>query len=230
MTMYTVYTSSSCDEIPATCCFHSHRVDRGLDFHIFHMSQSVIMSVSDHEDFSTWQATHNTSSPSWVDEQRKLARRLCANSIPSFATARHSKIFQAGQKIVNWDGVSIRWFLDIFMSMPEAIQCANFGCPLWFVRNNCIPLMLQNRGQETGSFIDFLKASTTEIIESKQKPQTNHILTTDSHEGLAPVGASTVFISYTGSYTLEHFCELVSRIGDSESTPSGGHYLWIDLF
>lgn len=191
------------------------------------MSHSDDMSASRHENFSTWLAGHNTDSPAWAEEQWKLARSLCASPIPSSPTAKHSNIYRAPEKIVHWDGVSINWFLDIFMNMPEAIQCAQFGCPLWFVRNNCIPLMLQNRGQKSGSFMDFLIANSTEYLQNQQENSTSAQYNT---QGPASTGTSTVFISYTGSYSLRHFSNLVSRIGNSESTPSGGHYLWIDLF
>lgn len=103
---------------------------------------------------------------------------------------------------VSWKGVSVEWFLEVFMESREAKIFVEHECPMWFVRNHCIPQMM----------LKLTSGTSCCLVECVEAHESNSTL----------VKSATVFISYTGSYKLHHFAELCKELE--------GHYMWSDVF
>lgn len=95
---------------------------------------------------------------------------------------------------VCWDGVAVEWFLDCFLNIPEIKVLKDFDCPVWFVREYGIPLLLRRRNLQSGCVVEHLE----EICGYPPKP--HH------------VGKPDVFISFTGKYSLTSFAQMLQRL------------------
>lgn len=103
--------------------------------------------------------------------------------------------------LVTWLGINIDWFLSVFSNLPEVQVCLEYGCEMWFIRDVGITEILRRRGATSGSLVSQLSRFSQEA----------------AHRDIT--GASSAFVSYTGSYTLRRFCDLLRQ-------PSlQGHYV-----
>lgn len=139
-------------------------------------------------EFDLWVESFGKRGPPF-EAQNESAKKLLDKTA---ATQAEEAILAASDRVetslVSWKGVKAEWLLESFMKLP-AIQCfKDFNRRMWFVRNTGIKEMVRQQGVEDGSIVDSL-----------------HIFRADE----SAIGDVTVFISYTGNYTLSHFIHLL---------------------
>lgn len=111
---------------------------------------------------------------------------------------------------VVWEGIAVDWFHSVFMQTAEMKVFSNFGCRMWFLRNFGIQEILLRRGGKPGPLIDQLH-----LFEENDA----------GAEGAnASKSKATTFISFTGSYSIEHFASLLRHDHLVK------HHVWIDSF
>jgi len=164
-------------------------------------------------EFDQWVARFAPNKKPPREKLVELAGFLCDKSVgktvaisPAFVgdddDAGEEDTYSPHSNIVSWTGLSQHWFLHHFMETAEVQEFLKFGCRMWFVREYGIPELLRRRSVTQGPLIDHLsKFSSAE----DRKP-------------------ATAFVSFTGSYTLALFAELISQPELKD------HYLWIDSF
>lgn len=124
--------------------------------------------------------------------------------------------FWTTPNLVNWNGVSVEWFLSTFMKAPEMQTFQKYGCRMWFIRNYGIVEILKWRGVTDGCVVDHLdKFENTPSVEQNQVGER-------LRQTPLPAAVATAFISFTGSYTLDLFTELVGH------SKLKGKYFWTD--
>ena len=107
----------------------------------------------------------------WMSERRfcdsedlegelwKLAETLCGYSNDHDAPERKDSAGRehSAPDLLRKKGISSHWFLNVFSKKPEVRRLIDYECPLWFVRNYCIPLMLKRRRIAKGSYVTLLE-------------------------------------------------------------------------
>ena len=176
-------------------------------------------------EFAIWMNERRFRDPKGLERELwKLAETLCgyfskdhdAPDRKDSAGREHS-----APDLLRRKGISSHWFLNVFSQKPEVRRLIDYECPMWFVRNYCIPLMLKRRSNAKGSYMTLLER---EAGASNTQPKCEHDFEGPFYD------TATVFISYTGSYTIDLFIDLVYKLAHSHDAPDHGHYLWVDMF
>lgn len=107
-------------------------------------------------------------------------------------------------KLARWKGVQVDWILRTFIRSPYFLRLMEFGCELWFVRKVCMIEFLRRRGVWSGTFVDHIDEIGLGDCAGVVKER------------------ATVFLSYTGCYTLQHYADMLRSLR--------GEYIWMDIF
>lgn len=117
---------------------------------------------------------------------------------------------------VSWEGINPQWLTETFFQTPEVQRFIQFGCRMWFLRHYGIQEMLRRRGNfSTGAAIDYVRLF--------EKSTRKNCLWKDTL-GRPAKAPATAFISFTGSYTIQHFLHLI------QDEHLRDKYVWIDTF
>lgn len=140
-----------------------------------------------------------------------LAHLPCENTTSTSTGTLSDGAEQSMQSLCSWRGVHISWFLQSFMKTDESQQFALLGCRMWLFRNICIIEMMERRGIWSGSLIDNL-----DDFERSDEDMSC------DHQDKPAVSEATVFVSYTGSFTLSHFAAQLELLPKDS-------YIWVDF-
>lgn len=163
-------------------------------------------------DFDTFVNQWNDKQPP-DEELVKLAQKLCNENDLRVVANRKIDRDECTTCRVSWEGFCPEWFTEVFIKTPEMERFTKFGCRMWFLRGYGIKEMLRRRNVLSGCVIDHMEKFVPLVSDRPSKKQR-----------LVFKSQATTFISFTGSYTIDHIAELV-RHNDLR-----GHYLWVDTF
>lgn len=160
--------------------------------------------------FDKWMEQHNNK-PS-EEAQMNLVEYLIKLSDEKYgAPIQPSEEPCCQHALRSWNGVNIGWLKDVLLQTPEMKTFREYGCQMWFVRNQCITKILRRRGVTTnGSIIDHV-----ERFKTKEESY--------GHNLSNSVSSSSCFISYTGEISLEQFTTLISH------RDLLNKYVWLDI-
>lgn len=197
-------------------------------------------------------ANHDARRPP-NQELRKLARQLCGTENDKSPPQQHIRRGEGGtdcvghddgshycidsefvkamdlsSTVVSWDGIHSQWFTEIFVHLPEVQDMMDYGCPMWFFREYALTELLikyrqDGSGKNDRDTQDDPSSKTVSFIVGAAIDSLDvfPVLASDDVPVTAP---ASVFVSYSGTYTVKRFVELVHH------TDLQGKYLWMDVF
>lgn len=165
------------------------------------------------------------------EDLQSLAKQICDDSwrsrdqnlkplAPLAAPSKRCNDNGSIDDIVNWQGVSVDWLLNIFLRTPEMTRLKEFQCPMWFVRNFCVTEILRRRGVQSGCVANHMGKFSNAGDGREQLSNAGN--ETTSQNGYYS-GDANIFISYTGSRSLFDF---VSHLKHQDMK---GKYVWTDV-
>lgn len=170
-----------------------------------------MLEIEGESRFDAWMKKHwpekHTKPP--TDKLLELAEKICAND-DTFgdheSEEKHEYYDDPKSPLDSWEGISVDWFQNVFMELPEVKNMMEFGCRMWFLRYAGIKVIMKRRNIPSGPLVEHLEVLGTSNISG------------------TPIKSkkATTFVSFTGSYTIKHFSELLQKLS--------GHFVWIDTF